>query len=123
MVGGLGFLINLVVLTSLHSLFKLSITLSQLIGSEVALFSNFLLHNTWTYKKNTVTKSFWSLFVQFHATSWPAIIGSTVMVSAFVNYMHMSGIEALVLASAIALLWNYAWSKYVIWRDISKGEI
>ncbi len=122
MVGGTGFLINLVLLTILHGKLKVHVVVAQALASEIALFSNFLLHDHWTYKKNKVTKSKRTLVVQFHATSWPAIVGSTVMVSVGVGTFHLKEVVALVVSSAIVLFWNFLWSKYVIWKDVSIAE-
>lgn len=122
-VGGIGFLINLVLLNVFHIVFKLPIVVAQLIAAEVALFSNFMLHHHWTYKDSRVDKPFKKLILQFHATAWPAIVGSSAMVVVGVNVFHLLTIEALVMSSAVALLWNFFWSKYVIWKDTTKEDI
>lgn len=121
-VGGTGFIINFLILSFLHHVLNSPIYIAQFIGAEVALFSNFLLHHHWTYKRNKVQKTFRTLILQFHATSWPAIIGSTLMVSMGVKLLHMSSLVALAISSAIALMWNFLWSKYVIWRDVSSTK-
>lgn len=117
-VGGSGFFINLAILTGTHRLFNFPIPLAQFIGAEIALFSNFLLHDRWTYKKHKVDKTKKTLIIQFHASTWPAIIGSTLMVSAGVKVFDLTEIEALIISSVVALGWNFVWSKYVIWRDV-----
>lgn len=122
-VGGIGFVINFVILILLTSVFHAPIILAQLVGAEIALGSNFILHHNWTYKGHNVKKSLTSLVVQFHATSWPAILGSTAMVSLGVDVLHLSKIVALVISSLIALMWNFFWSKFVIWRKVTEQEI
>jgi putative flippase GtrA len=122
-VGGTGFTINLIILVALSRLFGLSVVVAQLIGAEIALGSNFFLHHNWTYKSHRVNKSLKSLIVQFHATTWPAIIGSTIMVSVGINVFHESKFLALVISSLVSLMWNFVWSKFVIWRDTSPKEI
>lgn len=122
-VGGTGFVINSIILIALTHYFNTGVFIAQLIGAEVALFSNFILHHNWTYKHNKVHKSLKSLIIQFHATTWPAILGSTIMVWAGVSLLHMNKIEALIISSVVAFIWNYMWSKYVVWRDVSEKEI
>lgn len=78
-VGGTGFVINLIILTALHRWVSMPIFFAQLIAAEIALFSNFILHHNWTYKNNKVKKSIPTLLLQFHVTSWPAILGSAVI--------------------------------------------
>ena len=116
MVGALGFLINLFLLTLLFRMLHLPIFVSQLLAGEVALFSNFMLHHNWTYKHRKTTKSIQSLLIQFHVTSWVAIVGSALLVSVGVHTLHMMYVVALVFSSAIALMWNFVWSKFVIWK-------
>lgn len=122
-VGGTGFVINFSLLVFLQALLGLPIFLAQLISAEVALFSNFMLHHHWTYKNNKVEKSFYKLLVQFHSVAWPAIVGSAGMVSIGKHFFHLGNFVALVVSSTIVLLWNFVWSKFVIWRDVSPSQI
>ncbi len=122
-VGGTGFVINFALLTVLHHALGLTIFVAQLLAAEVALFSNFMLHHHWTYRQHKVDKSMPKLLLQFHATTWPAIFGSALMVTAGEKLFHLSNLAALALSSIIALFWNFLWSKYVIWRKITQVEI
>lgn len=122
-VGGTGFVINFIILLGLHKLFHMPIFIAQLIGAEIALASNFFLHHNWTYKHKKIKKSITSLLLQFHATSWPAIIGSAVMVDFGVRFLHFSNFISLATSSVIALMWNFVWSKYVIWKNITSVQI
>jgi dolichol-phosphate mannosyltransferase len=122
-VGGTGFVINLILLLLLHKALGINIFVSQLIGAEISLFSNFMLHQHWTYKAHKVEKTLTNLLVQFHLTSWPAIIGSALMVTGGEKLLHLSNVVALVVSSVIALLWNFVWSKFVVWRDVDAKEI
>lgn len=114
-VGALGFLINFGLLALLYKHWHLNVFVAQLIASEIALFHNFVWHHNWTYKNRT-NKSIKNLLIQFHASSWSAILGSAAIVAAGVHLLKMSYFIALVIASAIGLFWNFAWTKFVIWR-------
>lgn len=122
-VGGTGFVINFIILTVLTTSLDAPIFIAQFIGAEIALFSNFMLHHHWTYKGHGVEKGILKLIMQFHASSWPAIVGSTLMVTAFEKLLHFDNLMALASASAIALLWNFGWTRYVIWRKVTPAEI
>lgn len=115
-VGASGFVVNAVLLTllnkDLHSPF-----VSQLIAGEIALFSNFMFHHHWTYKASKVRKTMSKLIVQFHMTSWIAIVGSAAMVTIGEKAFHLHPVVALAFSSGIALFWNFGWSKFVIWRN------
>jgi putative flippase GtrA len=100
----------------LYKVFDSPLFISQVVAAEVALFSNFIFHHHWTYKASNVRKTISKLIVQFHLTSWMAIIGSALIVSFGVHVLKLDYLVALVLASASALFWNFGWSKFVIWR-------
>lgn len=122
-VGGTGFVINFIILTILHRLLNFPVFIAQLIGAEVALFSNFMMHHHWTYKSHKVEKTITKLVIQFHATTWPAVLGSALMVTAGEKLLHLNNLLALAVSSIIALLWNFVWSKYVVWRNITPLDI
>jgi len=123
LVGAIGFVINFVLLTILYKVLHIHLFIAQLIAGEIALFSNFLMHHNWTYKHKKVKKTIPSLLWQFHVTSWIAIVGSALMVSGGVRYLHLHYFTALVLSSAVALLWNFGWSKLVIWKHHHDPQI
>lgn len=121
-VGGTGFLINFAILVLLHKVLHIPVFIAQLIGAEIALFSNFILHHHWTYKAKKVQKTISTLLIQFHATTWPAILGSAFMVTAGEKILNFNNFLALSVSSFVALMWNFAWSKYVIWRGDSAEQ-
>jgi dolichol-phosphate mannosyltransferase len=123
MVGTTGFVINFIILTLLYKVIGLPIFVAQLLASEIALFSNFLLHNYWTYKRRRVSKNLTSLLWQFHVTSWVAIMGSAILVSVGVKVLNLDYLVALILSSSIALTWNFLWTKLVIWRHEHEPQI
>ncbi len=121
-VGGLGFVINLVILTLLHNVAGMQVFIAQLIAAEIALFSNFILHHHWTYKSHKVQKTIRTLIVQFHAVTWPAIVGSSIMVGVGESVFQLRTVYALVVTSVIAMFWNFVWSKYIVWHHEGNTE-
>lgn len=122
-VGGFGFVLNLIILSFLHRILKLPVFIAQLIGAEIALFSNFMLHHHWTYESHHVEKTIRRLVIEFHITSWPAIFGSALMVSLGERFLHLNNVTALVCSSVLVFAWNYCWSKFVVWRHVTEKEI
>lgn len=117
LVGAGGFLINFALLTLFYKIFDLPILVSQLFASEIALFHNFLWHHYWTYKGRSGAKSPLTLLIQFHATSWVAIIGTTLLVGFGVDVLKLNYALVLVISSLIALFWNFTWTKFYIWKN------
>ncbi len=122
-VGASGFIINMILLKLFFEFVHLRIYIAQALAAEIALFTNFILHHNWTYKKTKSKKTIKQLLVQFHATSWVAILGSALVVSLGVNTFKLPIIASLVIASALALFWNFFWSKYIIWRNAEHKEV
>ena len=122
-VGGTGFIINFVILLLLNKVLGLYIFVAQLIGAEIALFSNFMLHDNWTYKHHKVKKNKRRLLIQFHATTWPAILGSALMVTGLEKLLKFNSLDALAVSSIVSLMWNFFWSKYVVWRKVTPEEV
>src|SRR3990167_3662561 len=83
-VGTLGFIINFALLTLLYKGLKMNVFIAQLISSELALFNNFILHHNYTYKDRS-SKSIRNLLIQFHVSSWTAIVGSAAIVTIAVH--------------------------------------
>ena len=119
-VGGSGFVINTAILGVLYKRLGWPIFTAQLIAGEIALFSNFILHHNWTYKERRVKKPIRQLLIQFHVTSWVAIIGSAALVSGGVNILHIGYLLALIISSVIALGWNFLWSRFIIWKHYNE---
>ena len=114
-VGGLGFLINLSALFVIHDLFGVRIGPSQLIGAELAILSNFYLHSIWTYK-GADEKSLPKRLTQFHASAWVGSGITSIVLIVLVNRLHVFYPAALVAGSLCGLVWNYAWTKYFIFK-------
>jgi putative flippase GtrA len=114
-VGGLGFCINLSVLVILHDFTGLGVSISQLIGAELAILSNFYLHSTWTYK-GAAEKPLATRLTQFHASAWVGSGITSAIVIISVNKLHVFYPVALVMGSLGGLTWNYIWTKYVIFK-------
>lgn len=115
-VGVSGFIINAFLLNIFHVHFKLNIFISQLIASEIALLSNFMLHDKWTYKSQGQTSTIKGLIVKFHITSWVAILGGSLIVTVLSRIFNLKDIISLAIASTVVLIWNFLWTKYYVWK-------
>ncbi len=113
-VGAAGFVINFAILTVLYKVLNFNILPSQLIGAEVAILSNFYLHNNWTFK-DAVKNSLITRLIEFHASSW---IGSaiTTVTLIFLVDRGMQYLIALIIGAIIALVWNFFWTRFIIWK-------
>ncbi|MBI4100882.1 GtrA family protein [Candidatus Microgenomates bacterium] len=114
-VGGVGFIINFTVLTILHGWLKMWLVPSQLIAAELAILSNYNLHNRWTYK-NRSTDPGWLKLLKFHGTAWTGGLVISLTLFAAVRWLHVHYLVGLVAGSAAGLVWNFLWNRYFVWR-------
>lgn len=113
-VGAFGFVINFSILSILYKVLGFDILPAQLIGAEIAILSNFYLHNNWTYK-DAVKDSSWKRLLEFHVTSWLGSGITTVTLIVLVN-QGMQYALALVIGAILALIWNFLWTRFVVWK-------
>ncbi len=120
-VGSIGFMINTAVLEAMVR-FGFHPALGSGIGAELAIISNFLLNNAWTFKSRKVTgKQALGKFLQFNMTSVGAILiqagtvwfGTTFFGAALYRWFYIVGV-------GIGLIWNYTMYSRVIWMNRRK---
>ena len=119
-VGGLGFVINAVVLRVLVEGFNFAPVPANLIGAACAIFSNFNLNNLWTFgerKANTII-SYFSKLIQFYATSAFGVVfiqtGTIFLGGTFIGRQYY--FIYFLVGTGILLTWNFTMYSVVIWR-------
>jgi dolichol-phosphate mannosyltransferase len=118
-VGGIGFIINAVVLVVLHS-WNWSATLANLAGAAIAIFSNYNFNNMWTFKHSKIegTGRYLTKLLHFYATSaFGVIVIQTgtiwlgVRLAGDRNYFLF-----FLLGTSLLLIWNYFIYSRFIWK-------
>ncbi len=116
-VGGIGFIINTVVL-ELMVYWKFHPTVGSAVGAELAIISNFFLNNIWTFgSKRIYGTRLIGKFIQFNGTSAGAIIlqAGTVAVGSFL--FGVAGYHIYyIFGVGLGLVWNYIMYSRVIWK-------
>jgi dolichol-phosphate mannosyltransferase len=117
-VGGIGLLINTLILEILvHN--NIVPWISNMIGAECAIISNFLLNNSWTFNNRSVEgKKALGKFIQFNLTS---IIGVTLIQTGVIWLgTHFFGVNTyrfwFMIGTGLLLIWNYFMYSRVIWK-------
>lgn len=121
-VGFIGFLINAFFL-NLFSKF-MSAPLPWTLSAEVSIVSNFILNNSWTFKKQKISGSsnVVKKFFQFNLSSVGAIIIQSIF-GTLAEFIFGPGHKTLYLAIIIVfLVLPYNWTMYnlVIWKKKKK---
>lgn len=119
-VGGIGFIINYILLRVLTDKAGLAPAVSNLIGAEMAIISNFIWNNLWTFtdRKITSLNSWVSKLLQFNLTS---IIGvffiQTGIVFLGVQFFGKPLYQLYwLLGTGLLLVWNFTVYSKIIWK-------
>lgn len=121
-VGGMGFLIQLIVYRTIINATTLPLGLSNLLSAQLAIFSNYNLNNLWTFKKEK-SKSFLSYIgkmVVFFATSNTGVffIQSGIIQLGEILFGRQFPLPYVyfVFGTGVLLIYNFSMYRFVIWR-------
>lgn len=119
-VGGLGFVINAVILKVLVDQFHYNPSVANLVGAAAAIFSNFNLNNLWTFKEHKIQgmgQYLWKM-LQFYATSAFGVI--VIQTGTIFVLDHIFGTKYyfyyFILGTFFILIWNFFIYSKFIWR-------
>ncbi len=119
-VGGLGFVINAVVLKVLVDAFHTSPAVANLAGAALAIFSNFNFNNLWTFKDQKITSFgtyLWKL-LHFYLTSAFGVIfiqtGTIFVLDRILGRTYY--FYYFLLGTFFILIWNYTIYNKFIWK-------
>ena len=138
-VGFIGFFINTIGLFAfsrfewvnelaarLHTAFQVDFLntsgLASALGAEVAIVSNFILNNVWTFKDRKITSKwlFVPKFVQFNISSVGAVIIQFIVFgfgTSLTGQSSLSRLFWLIVATAIGMVVNFTIYSKVIWKS------
>lgn len=119
-VGGIGFIVNAVLLVVFREWVGLSATIANLIGAAAAIFSNFNLNNIWTFKekKTTSVGSYLLKLLQFYGTSLFGVVVIQTGTIALGTRVFGESYYFLyfLIGTSLLLIWNYFMYSRVIWK-------
>ena len=124
-VGGVGFVVQFIVFRLLRSL-DLRPSLATIFSAEIAIISNFIWSNLWTFaeRKVTTVSQFISKFFQFNLTSIGSILIQAGISEAGTRVFGIKHLALnintddvyLIVGILIGMIWNYTMYSRVIWR-------
>lgn len=119
-VGGIGFVINAVVLKFLVESAHVKPEPANLVGAALAIFSNFNLNNLWTFKseKFKTTKDYLWKLLHFYLTSAFGVIFIQTGTIALGNKLFGQKLYFLyfIIGTGILLIWNFTIYNRIIWK-------
>lgn len=123
-VGGIGFIINAVVLRALVEVFRWNPSAANLVGAVFAIFSNYNLNNLWTFgeRKATTLRLYFIKMLQFYATSSFGVVfiqtGTIFLGDRFIGRKFY--FIYFLVGTGLLLIWNFTMYSLVIWRRHSR---
>lgn len=130
-VGGIGFVINAVVLKVLHDSYKMDPFYANLIGAALAIFSNYNFNNIWTFKEHKIQgfgQYLWKM-LQFYVTSIFGVViiqsGTIFLGDKFIGpdiLFHLGPLHIryyliyFVFGTGLLLIWNFFIYSKFIWK-------
>lgn len=134
-VGGIGFVINYILLRVFHDSFHWDPFWANLVGAGVAIFSNYNFNNIWTFKEHKISGVgiyLWKM-IQFYATSAFGVIfiqsgtifiGDLIIKPDVVFHLGPLNIRYYViyflLGTFFILIWNFFIYSKFIWKKAAK---
>lgn len=120
MVGGIGFIINALVLRTLVEFGNWHPASANLVGASIAIFSNYNLNNIWTFKERQSTSitSYLLKLIGFYASSSFGVVciqTGTIFVGTHVIGQQYYFIYFLI-GTFFLLIWNFTIYNKIIWR-------
>lgn len=119
-VGGTGFIINLLVYHSLVSYVNLGLVISNTVGAQLAIFSNYNFNNLWTFQERKALnfKSYFLKMLTFFATSNIGVFifqNGTIKLGDSI-YGRKFYLVYFIIGTALLLIWNFSFYNRVIWK-------
>lgn len=118
-IGFIGLTINTIVLKVLVDKFFWQPTTANIAGAELAIISNFIWNNFWTFNDRRINSLTMALkkFLQFNITSVGAIIISTTVIAIGIFLFGKTNyIIYYLLGVAVAMFYNFYIYSKVIWK-------
>ena len=113
-VGVSGVVVNSAILWALVRELHLALLLGSLLATEVAILSNFLLNDRWTFR-GVSERSFTQRLLRFNGVALGGMAITAGILTALASYTHLHLLIANVLAVGAATGWNYVVNSRWTW--------
>lgn len=115
-VGGTGVGVNSAALFLLYQMLSLPLVLASVLATELAIVSNFLLNNRWTFGCRWPT---WGRFFKFNLVACGGLLIATLTLWSLVALVKMPYLFANLLGVLLATSWNFIVNVFWTWGGVS----
>jgi dolichol-phosphate mannosyltransferase len=115
LVGLSGVAVNSAILWALVAA-GLAVPIASMCATEVAVVSNFLLNDRWTFRDRPTPLPLWQRFLRFNGVALGGMLLTVALLTALTTYGHLPLLLANLLAVGATLAWNYTINTRLTWR-------
>jgi dolichol-phosphate mannosyltransferase len=120
LVGFSGVFVNMAILYVMRDIFKLELTRSLIVAAELAIISNFLWNDLWTFgeisKQQPGKRQRLKRLLKFNTICLMGLILNVLLVNLMYNFLGMNEYLANLIAIAAVTLWNFWINLKLSWR-------
>jgi dolichol-phosphate mannosyltransferase len=116
LVGISGMAVNSAILWVLVTEIGLPLLSASMVATEVAIVSNFLLNDRWTFRHTTNSHALFQRFIRFNGVALGGMAITAITLAALTAYARLHLLLANVLAVGVAVAWNYIVNSRWTWR-------
>ena len=118
-VGASGVIVNTAILWLLTHGLTLHYLVASPIAIEIALCTNYVLNNNWTFLDRRAGFVNRGGLARYHAVSFGGMLINVAILHTLVSWLGMPVIVANLLGIGVATLWNFSLSVTWTWRPIA----
>jgi dolichol-phosphate mannosyltransferase len=122
LVGLSGLAIGEILLYVFTEFFGLFYVLSGVIGLEVAVISNFIAHEIWTFADRERKDGWTGRFAKYNVISIAGMALNTVLLFAFTEFLGVHYLISFIIAAFAVFNWNYFINLKKTWKYERGGE-
>jgi dolichol-phosphate mannosyltransferase len=128
LVGSFGVLVDMLMLYLLSdpSTLHWGLTRSKIIGAELALISNFVMNDAWTFADriggNRGSRAKLHRFLKFNVLCGLGLVLNILILNGLFNRLGMNRYAANALAILVVTIWNFTLNLKLGWRTASLGD-
>ena len=92
--------------------------MAKILSFSVAVFNSYTWNRRWTFRSNDPQKL--RQFIKFLVISLIGLVLNTAIMFSVVDYLKLSDLYGLVIATAIVTLWNFTANKFYTFKVTEK---
>ena len=115
-VGGSGLVVDTFFLWFFTEIVGLYYLVSSPLATELSILSNFMLNNSWTFRRSSGRSELFPRMLKFHVTSVAGFVIKFTVLLGLTRLTDLHYLIANVAGVLVAFAWNYAINVHWTWR-------